>query len=54
MSVALSAPDIKRALTRISHEILERNQGSSTIILLGIPTRGAHLAARIAGIIAEI
>ena len=54
MSVALSAPDIKRALTRISHEILERNQGSSSIILLGIPTRGAHLAHRIAGIISEI
>ena len=54
MSLALSAPDIKRALTRISHEILERNQGSSTIVLLGIPTRGAHLAARIAEIIAEI
>jgi pyrimidine operon attenuation protein/uracil phosphoribosyltransferase len=54
MSVALSAPDIKRALTRISHEILERNQGSSSIILLGIPTRGAHLAHRIAAIISEI
>ena len=54
MSVALSAPDIKRALTRISHEILERNQGSSSIVLLGIPTRGAHLAQRIASIISEI
>ena len=54
MSVALSAPDIKRALTRISHEILERNQGSSSIILLGIPTRGAHLAHRIATIISGI
>jgi pyrimidine operon attenuation protein/uracil phosphoribosyltransferase len=54
MSVVLSAPDIKRALTRISHEILERNQGSSSIILLGIPTRGAHLAQRIASIISEI
>ena len=54
MSVVLSAADIKRALTRISHEILERNQGSSTIVLLGIPTRGAHLAQRIAAIISEI
>jgi pyrimidine operon attenuation protein/uracil phosphoribosyltransferase len=54
MSVALSAPDIKRALTRIAHEILERNQGSSSIVLLGIPTRGAHLAQRIASIISEI
>ena len=54
MSVALSAPDIKRALTRISHEILEKNQGSGSIVLLGIPTRGAHLAQRIATIISEI
>ena len=54
MSVALSAPDIKRALTRISHEILEKNQGASSIVLLGIPTRGAHLAQRIASIISEI
>jgi pyrimidine operon attenuation protein/uracil phosphoribosyltransferase len=54
MSIALSAPDISRALTRISHEILEKNQGSSTIVLLGIPTRGAHLATRLATIITEI
>ena len=51
MSVALSAPDINRALTRISHEILEKNQGASSIVLLGIPTRGAHLAQRIASIL---
>lgn len=54
MSLALSAPDISRALTRISHEILERHQGPSTIVLLGIPTRGAHLASRIAAIISDI
>lgn len=54
MSVALSAPDISRALTRISHEILERNSGSDSITLLGIPTRGAHLATRVAAIIESI
>lgn len=54
MSVVLPAPDISRALTRISHEILERNAGSSYITLLGIPTRGAHLAKRIAEIISKI
>jgi pyrimidine operon attenuation protein/uracil phosphoribosyltransferase len=54
MSVALSAQDISRALTRISHEILEKNQGASNIVLLGIPTRGAHLAARISEIIETI
>ncbi len=54
MSVALSAQDISRALTRISHEILEKNHGSSDITVLGIPTRGAHLAARIAAIMSSI
>jgi len=54
MSVALSAQDISRALTRISHEILEKNQGSTNLVLLGIPTRGAHLAARISTIIKGI
>ena len=54
MSVALSAPDISRALTRISHEILEANQKSDQITLLGIPTRGAHLALRVAAIMSQI
>ena len=54
MSVALPAADIARAVTRIAHEILERNSGSDSITILGIPTRGAHLAQRIARTIAEI
>jgi pyrimidine operon attenuation protein/uracil phosphoribosyltransferase len=54
MSIALSAEDISRALTRISHEILERNHGSSNVVLLGIPTRGAHLAVRISEIMSKI
>ena len=54
MSVALSAQDISRALTRISHEILEKNQEASNLVLLGIPTRGAHLATRISEIIQSI
>jgi pyrimidine operon attenuation protein/uracil phosphoribosyltransferase len=54
MSLALPAPDIARALIRISHEILERNSGSANITLLGIPTRGAHLAKRIASAIEAI
>lgn len=54
MSAALSSEDISRALTRISHEILERNSGSSNITILGIPTRGAHLASRLAKIIETI
>jgi pyrimidine operon attenuation protein/uracil phosphoribosyltransferase len=54
MSAALSQADIARALTRISHEILERNSGSTQITILGIPTRGAHLAQRLAAIIEGI
>jgi len=46
--VVLDDRDISRALTRITHEILERNRGAANVVLLGIPTRGVHLAARIA------
>jgi pyrimidine operon attenuation protein/uracil phosphoribosyltransferase len=46
--------DIARALTRISHEILERNRGARDLVLLGIPTRGVPLAARIAERIAAV
>jgi pyrimidine operon attenuation protein / uracil phosphoribosyltransferase len=45
--VVLDASDIGRALTRISHEILERNKGPAGLVLLGIPTRGVALARRI-------
>jgi len=44
----LDDQDISRALTRITHEILERNRDAADIVLLGIPTRGVHLARRIA------
>ncbi|MDQ0892482.1 bifunctional pyr operon transcriptional regulator/uracil phosphoribosyltransferase PyrR [Agromyces ramosus] len=50
----LGQADISRALTRISHEILESNRGSSDLVLLGIPTRGVILARRIAETIARI
>ena len=48
MKAVLSSADITRALTRISHEIIEKNHGSDDIVLLGIPTRGVFLAERIA------
>jgi pyrimidine operon attenuation protein/uracil phosphoribosyltransferase len=44
----LDATDLARALTRISHEIVERNHGAHDIVVLGIPTRGVALARRIA------
>ncbi|MDQ1705719.1 MAG: pyrimidine operon attenuation protein / uracil phosphoribosyltransferase [Frankiaceae bacterium] len=45
----LEAADVGRALTRIAHEIVERNRGAAGLVLLGIPTRGVTLARRIAG-----
>ncbi|GAA4500348.1 bifunctional pyr operon transcriptional regulator/uracil phosphoribosyltransferase PyrR [Actinoallomurus oryzae] len=50
----LEAPDIRRALTRIAHEILERTKGGEDIVLLGIPTRGVTLAERLARRIEEV
>ena len=50
----LDARDITRALTRISHEILERNRGASDLVLLGIPSRGVPLAERIAERMASV
>ena len=50
----LDASDISRALSRISHEILERNKGADDLVLLGIPSRGVPLADRIAERIAAV
>lgn len=52
--VVLDAPDIDRALKRIAHEILEANEGSKDLVLLGIPTRGVTIASRIAAILKDI
>jgi pyrimidine operon attenuation protein / uracil phosphoribosyltransferase len=46
--------DIRRALTRIAHEILERTGGAGDVVLLGIPTRGVPLAHRLAARLAEV
>ena len=50
----LDAPAIARALTRIAHEILERNRGSDDLLLVGIAARGDDLARRLAGEIDRI
>ncbi|TDW28628.1 pyrimidine operon attenuation protein/uracil phosphoribosyltransferase [Cryobacterium psychrophilum] len=52
--IVLTQADITRALTRISHEILESNRGPDNLVILGIPTRGVVLARRIAETIARI
>lgn len=45
---------IRRALTRIAHEILEKNKGVEDCIIIGIRTRGIYLAERVAQRIQEI
>ncbi|MHA6511298.1 bifunctional pyr operon transcriptional regulator/uracil phosphoribosyltransferase PyrR [Tessaracoccus sp. Z1128] len=46
----LTADEMAYALTRMTHEILERNHGGDGVLLLGILTRGAPLAERIAAV----
>ena len=43
----MSQEDIRRALTRIAHEILERNRGANDLVIVGMHTRGVPLAQRI-------
>lgn len=50
----LDGPSMNRALTRIAHEIIERNKGIDECILVGIKTRGAFLARRLAEKITKI
>lgn len=49
----LHEADIARALTRISHEILESNKGPENLVILGIPTRGVTLANRVGTLVSE-
>ena len=53
-TVILDATAIQRALTRIAHEIAERNEASTEVVLVGIPVGGDHLAARLAKILSGI
>jgi pyrimidine operon attenuation protein/uracil phosphoribosyltransferase len=52
--VVLESAEIARALTRITHEILERTDGASDVLLLGIPTRGVPLARRLATRLSQV
>jgi pyrimidine operon attenuation protein/uracil phosphoribosyltransferase len=52
-TVIMDNSGIKRALTRISHEILERNKGLSDVVLIGIRSGGAYLAEEL-GRVAEV
>lgn len=50
----MDAGEIRRALTRVAHEIVERNKGAENVVLVGILRRGAPLAARLATAIGRI
>ncbi|MFG2906640.1 bifunctional pyr operon transcriptional regulator/uracil phosphoribosyltransferase PyrR [Kitasatospora sp. NPDC048286] len=50
----LDGADIARVVTRIAHEIVERAKGAEDVVLLGIHTRGVHLARRLHGRLAQI
>ena len=50
----MDAAAVRRALTRIAHEIIERNRGGENLGLVGIRTRGIHLADRLARKIKDI
>ena len=50
----LSAEDVSRAITRIAHEIVERNHGLSDVVVIGLQTGGVPLARRLAHVLEEI
>lgn len=52
--VVLDEADMARAVRRMAHEIIEKSRGVDRVVLLGVPTRGVHLAHRIATAITEI
>jgi pyrimidine operon attenuation protein/uracil phosphoribosyltransferase len=47
MNTVLDAPSMARAITRMAHEVLEKNKGTQNLALLGIQTRGVILAQRL-------
>ena len=53
-TILMDEDGIRRALTRIAHEIVEKNKGMEDLVLVGIRTRGVPLAERIAGEIERI
>ncbi|AIZ44046.1 bifunctional pyrimidine regulatory protein PyrR uracil phosphoribosyltransferase [Deinococcus radiopugnans] len=53
-AIILSDDETRRALTRIAHEIIERNKGADRLALIGIHTRGIPLATRLAAKLSEL
>ena len=52
--IVLDADAMRRSLTRMSHEIIEKNKGIENVVLVGIQTRGIYLAKRIAQFIEKV
>lgn len=53
-AIILDRDGIRRSLTRIAHEIVEKNKGVGDLLLVGVRRRGVPLAERLAGLIGEI
>ena len=49
----MSADDLRRALVRIAHEIVERNGGTDGLVMVGVRSRGVPLAQRLAALVKE-
>ena len=53
-SLVMDADEIRRALTRVAHEIIEKNKGAEKLAVVGIRRKGVPLAERLAALISEI
>ncbi len=53
-AIILNEQDVRRTITRLAHEIIEKNRGIENLVIVGIRTRGAYLATRISERIREI
>ena len=53
-SQVMTADDMRRALTRIAHEVVERNHGLDGVLVVGLQTGGVRLAARLAEALARV
>lgn len=53
-ATVMDADQIRRSLSRIAHEIVERNRGTEDVVLIGIVAKGDHIAARLAAKLMEL
>jgi pyrimidine operon attenuation protein / uracil phosphoribosyltransferase len=53
-ATVMDSDQIRRSLSRIAHEIVERNRGTGDLVLIGILAKGDHLATRLAGKLMEL